>query len=37
MHKYTKSQKTSRALWLAMTLTHVNGFLYFLAEMLRIK
>jgi len=34
--KYTVSQKTSH-LWLAITLTNVNGFWYFLAEMLPIK
>ena len=33
---YIVSQKTSH-LWLAVTLTHMNGFLYFLAEMLPIK
>jgi len=33
---YTVSQKTSH-LWLALTLMHVNGFWYFLAEMLPIK
>jgi len=35
---YTVSQKTSH-LWLAITLTvtHMNGFWYFLAEMLLIK
>jgi len=32
----TVSQKTSH-LWLAITLTHMNGFWYFLAEMLPIK
>ena len=34
-YKYTVSQKTSH-LWLAITLMHVNGFWYFLAEMLPI-
>jgi len=29
-------KKTSR-LWLAITLTHMNGFYYFLAEMLMIE
>jgi len=33
---YTVSEKTSH-LWLAITLTHVNGFWYFLAEMLPMK
>jgi len=33
---YTVSQKTSH-LWLAITLTHMNRFWYFLAEMLPIK
>jgi len=33
---YTVSQKTSH-LWLAITLTHMNGFWYFLAEMLPTK
>ena len=33
---YTVSQKTSH-LWLAITLTHVNGFWYFFAQMLPIK
>jgi len=33
---YTVSQKTSH-LWLAVTLTYVNGFWYFLAQMLPIK
>jgi len=33
---YTVSQKTSH-LWFAITLTHENAFLYFLAEMLPIK
>jgi len=33
---YTVSQKTSH-LWLAITLTHMNGFWHFLAEMLLIK
>jgi len=32
----TASQKTSH-FWLAITLTHMNGFGYFLAEMLPIK
>jgi len=31
---YTVSQKN---LWLAITLTHMNGFWYFLAKMLLIK
>jgi len=34
---YTVSQKKTSHLWLAITLTHVNGFWYFLAEMLPIK
>jgi len=34
--KYTVSQKTSH-LWLAITLTHMNWFWHFLAEMLTIK
>ena len=33
---HTMSQKTSH-LWLAITLMHMNGFWYFLAEMLPIK
>jgi len=33
---YTVSQKTSH-LWLAITLMHMNGFRYFLAEILPIK
>ena len=33
---YTVSQKTSHR-WLAITLRHMNGFWYFLAEMLPIK
>jgi len=33
----TVSQKMSHLNWLAITLTHVNGFLYFLTEMLPIK
>jgi len=33
---YTVSQKTSH-LWLAITLTYVNGFLIFLAQILPIK
>jgi len=33
---YIVPQKTSH-LWLAMTLTHMNGFWYFLAEMLPKK
>jgi len=36
LHTYTVSQKTSH-LWLAITLTCMNGFWYFLAEMLPIK
>jgi len=34
--RYTVSQKTSH-LWLAITLSYVNGFWYFLAEMLPIQ
>jgi len=33
---YTVSQKTSHC-WLAITLTHINGFWYFLAQILPIK
>jgi len=33
---YTVPQKTSH-LWLVITLTHLNGVIYFLAEMLPIK
>jgi len=36
IYLYTMSQKTSHV-WLAITLTHMNGFWYFLAEMLPIK
>ena len=31
---YTVSHKTSMHLWLAITLTHMNGFWHFLPEML---
>jgi len=34
---YTVSQKKTSHLWLAITLTHMNGFWYFLAEMLPMK
>jgi len=33
---YIVSQKTSH-IWFAKTLTHMNGFWYFLAKMLLIK
>jgi len=36
VYKYTVSQKTSR-LRLAITLTYVNGFPYFLSEILQMK
>jgi len=36
MRFYIVSQKTSH-FWLAITLTHVNGFRFFSAEMLSIK
>ena len=35
-HRIYRVSKTSH-LWLAITLTHMNGFWYFLAEMLPIK
>jgi len=34
---YTPCLKKTSHLWLAVTFTHMNGFWYFLAEMLRIK
>jgi len=36
-YKYTPCLKKTSHLWLAITLMHVNGFWYFLAEMLPIK